>query len=206
MVDLLQSAGKKVAVVEAELIGGECGYWACIVSKTLLRAPQAPTGAERTEGATRAELDWTALRAYRDTTIRPLDDSAQVQGYADQGGTAIKGTAHLTGPHTVAVNDRTLTAEHAVITSGSVPVIPAIDGLTDVGFWTNRDVTTLTEIPLRALLVGASAVGVEMSTFLSRFGTHVTLVQSADRSFDGVAQFPTCSEAYLQALRKLHPA
>ncbi len=147
MTGLLQTAGKKVAVVEAELIGGECGYWACIPSKTLLRAPEAHAGAERAAGVTGAALDWSALRAYRDYMIRHLDDSAQVQGYTDQGVTVIKGTARLTGPHTVAVNDRTLTAENIVIATGSAPVIPPIDGLAEVGFWTNREVTTLTDIP-----------------------------------------------------------
>ena len=184
MTGLLHDAGKKVAVVEAELIGGECGYWACIPSKTLLRAPEARTQAERAAGVIGAELDWSALRAYRDYMIRDLDDSAQVQGYADQGVTVIKGTARITGPHTVAVNDRTLTADNIVVATGSAPVIPPIDGLADVGFWTNREVTTLADIPRRALLIGGSAVGVEMSTFLSRFGTHVTLVQSADRLLD----------------------
>lgn len=184
MVGRLQAAGKRVAVIEAELIGGECAYWACIPSKTLLRAPEAAHEADRTEGVTGAGLDWPALRAYRDYMIRHLDDSGQVTGYTDQGVTVIKGAARLTGPGTVEAAGRTLGAEHIVIATGSTALIPSIEGLADVPVWTNREVTTLTDIPRRALLIGGSAVGVEMSTFLSRMGTQVTLVQSADRLLD----------------------
>ncbi|GAC1322772.1 MAG: NAD(P)/FAD-dependent oxidoreductase [Mycobacteriales bacterium] len=184
MTSRLQAAGRRVAVVEAELIGGECAYWACIPSKTLLRAPEAGTEAERAEGVTGARLDWPALRAYRDYMVRDLDDSAQVQGYTDQGVTVVKGRARLTGPGSVEVEGRILSADQVVIATGSSALIPPIDGLADVPVWTNREVTTLREIPQRALLVGGSAVGVEMSTFLSRFGTEVTLVQSADRLLD----------------------
>jgi len=180
----LQAAGKRVAVIEAELIGGECAYWACIPSKTLLRAGEARAAADRAAGVAGAQLDWPALRAHRDYMIRNLDDRAQVKGYTDQGVTVIKGSARLTGPGAVEVDGRTLTAEHIIIATGSAALIPPIEGLADVPVWTNREVTTLTEIPRRALLVGGSAVGVEMSTFLSRFGTQVTLVQSADRLLD----------------------
>jgi len=180
----LHKAGKRLAVIEAELIGGECGYWACIPSKTLLRAPEADTEATRAQGVASAGLNWAELRDYRDYMIRHLDDSAQVQGYAEMGVTVIKGSARLSGPRTVDVDGRTLYAEHIVIATGSTAIIPPIDGLDDVPVWTNREVTTLTDIPGRALLVGGSAVGVEMSTFLARFGSQVTLVQSADRLLD----------------------
>ncbi len=180
----LRKAGKRLAVVEAELIGGECGYWACIPSKTLLRAPEAQTEADRAQGVNEPQLDWPDLRDYRDYMIRHLDDSAEVKGYTDRGVTVIKDSARFTGPHAVEVAGRSLTAKNIIVATGSAPVIPPIDGLDGVPVWTNREVTTLTEIPGRALLVGGSAVGVEMSTFLARFGTKVTLVQSADRLLD----------------------
>ncbi len=180
----LHDAGQRLAVVEAELIGGECAYWACVPSKTLLRAPEARTEAERAQGVATPELDWADLRDYRDYMVRHLDDSGQVTGYQDQGVTVIKGHAAFTGPRTVTVADREMTAEHILIATGSQPVIPPIDGLADVPVWTNREATNLTEIPARALMVGGSAVGVELSTFLARFGTQVTIVQSADRLLD----------------------
>ncbi len=137
MTSRLQAAGKHVAVVEAELVAGECAYWACIPSKTLLRAPEASSEAYRAEALTGAQLDWPALRDYRDHMIRHLDDSAQVQGYIDQGVTVIKGQAHLAGPRTLQVDGRTLSAEHIIIATGSTALIPPIHGLGDVPVWTN---------------------------------------------------------------------
>jgi len=180
----LHSAGQRVAVVEAELIGGECAYWACIPSKTLLRAPEARTEAERAQGVTTPDLDWADLRDYRDYMVRQLDDTAQVQGYTDQGVTVIKGHAAFTGPRAITVDGRQLSADNIVIATGSQPVIPPIDGLDDVPVWTNREATTLADIPARALIIGGSAVGVELATFLARFGTQVSIVQSADRLLD----------------------
>jgi pyruvate/2-oxoglutarate dehydrogenase complex dihydrolipoamide dehydrogenase (E3) component len=116
--------------------------------------------------------------------VRHLDDSAQVADYQQQGITVVKGHAAFTGPRTVTVADRDLTADDIVIATGSEPLIPPIEGLADVPVWTNREATTLAHIPDRALILGGSAVGVELSTFLARFGTQVTLVQSADRLLD----------------------
>ncbi len=91
-------AGKRVAVIERELIGGECGYWACIPSKTLLRPAEAKVGVSRAEGVGGAALDWPPTRDYGDTMIRHLDDSKQVTGYEKSGATVIKGAAHIHRP------------------------------------------------------------------------------------------------------------
>src|SRR5260370_19282923 len=94
----LLEAGRRVAVVERELIGGECAYWACIPSKTLLRGPEARAAAGRTAGVATPDLDWAGLRDYHDYMIRHLDDTAQVSGYEKAGATVIQGTARLPGP------------------------------------------------------------------------------------------------------------
>src|SRR5260370_28089345 len=94
----LLEAGKRVAVVERELIGGECAYWACIPSKTLLRGPEARAEAARTAGVAPPALDWPQLRDYHDYMVRHLDDTAQVKGYEQNGATVITGTARLAGP------------------------------------------------------------------------------------------------------------
>lgn len=182
----LIDAGKRVAVVERELIGGECGYWACIPSKTLLRGPEARADAEQAPGTGRPALDWSALRDYRDQMIRHLDDSAQVQGYEEQGATVVKAPARLVGrdPWRVAAGDQVLTADHVIIATGSEPVVPPVQGLDQVPVWTNREATNLKEIPERAVLIGGSAVGVELGQFLARMGTEVTLVQRSDRLLD----------------------
>ena len=105
----LLKAGKKVAVIERELIGGECAYWACIPSKTVLRPAEARTEVQRAAGVSGAQLDWTEISKYRDYMIRNLDDSAQVDGYARHGAVVIKGEARITGPGQIKVDDRELT-------------------------------------------------------------------------------------------------
>jgi pyruvate/2-oxoglutarate dehydrogenase complex dihydrolipoamide dehydrogenase (E3) component len=181
----LLSAGRRVAVIERELIGGECAYWACIPSKTVLRPPEAGGEVDRAAGVHGAELDWPAARDYRDYMARHLDDTAQVRSYADIGALVLKGAARLTGPGrlTVDVDGRgvEVTAEHIIIATGSDALVPPIDGLDTVTAWTNREVYTTAELPARAVIVGGSAVGVETAQFLIRFGVQVTVVQRSDR-------------------------
>ncbi|GAA4888918.1 NAD(P)/FAD-dependent oxidoreductase [Pseudonocardia sp. C8] len=182
----LIAGGLRVAVVERELIGGECGYWACIPSKTLLRPPEARAEATQVAGLAEPALDWPALRDYRDGMIRHLDDSKQVESYRQRGATVLKGTARVTGrdPWRVQVGGEELSTEHVVVATGSEPVRPPIDGLDQVPVWTNREATTLTDIPQRAVLIGGSAVGVELGQFLARMGSQVTLVQRGPRLLD----------------------
>lgn len=188
----LLAAGKRVAVIERELIGGECAYWACIPSKTVLRPPEAATGVERIAGVNGAQLDWETARDYRDYMARYLDDSGQVSGYTDQGALVLKGDARITAPGHVQVGDREITAEHLIIATGSGAVIPPIEGLDQVTVWTNRETYTTHELPQRAVLVGGSAVGIETAQFLARFGVEVTLVQRGPRLL--VREEPQVSE------------
>jgi pyruvate/2-oxoglutarate dehydrogenase complex dihydrolipoamide dehydrogenase (E3) component len=185
----LLAAGRKVAVVERELICGECAYWGCIPSKTLLRPPDARAEAVRAAGLSRPTLDWPALRDYRDYMIRHLDDAKQVQGYADQGATVIKATGRITGRTSqgrlkVEADGRQLRAQHVILATGSQAIHPDIPGLgegSDVPVWTNREATNLVDIPDRVLMIGGSAVAVELGQFLARMGSQVTLVQRGDR-------------------------
>lgn len=177
----LLSAGKSVAVVERELIGGECAYWACIPSKTVLRPPEAGGQVDRAAGVSGAQMDWPAARDYRDYMARHLDDSAQVGSYADEGASVVKGVARLSAPGVVDVDGRELGADHVVIATGSTAVIPHIEGLDEVTVWTNRETYTAADLPARAVIIGGSAVGVETALFLARFGTAVTLVQRSER-------------------------
>ena len=180
----LLAAGKHVAVIERELIGGECAYWACIPSKTLLRAPEAQAAAGRVAGMSKPPLDWAALRDYRDYMVRHLDDTAQIHGYERAGATVIKGAARLTGTGRVEVDGRMLKADHIVIATGSEPLRPSIDGLDDVTVWTNREATNVHDIPRRVLLIGGSAVGIELGQFYARMGAETTIVQLGDRLID----------------------
>ncbi len=182
----LLAAGKRVAVIEQELIGGECAYWACIPSKTVLRPPEAGGEVDRAAGVGGAQLDWPSARDYRDYMARHLDDSGQVTGYGEQGALVLKGTARFEGPRSqgsqrISVDGRRLSADHVIVATGSDAVIPPIDGLADVTVWTNRETYTATELPGRAVIVGGSAVGVESALFLARFGVAVTLIQRSGR-------------------------
>ncbi|RCV48059.1 dihydrolipoyl dehydrogenase family protein [Marinitenerispora sediminis] len=179
----LLDAGLRVAVVERELVGGECAYWACIPSKTLLRPPEARAEARGAAGLRTPDLDWPALRAYRDTMVRHLDDTRQVDGYRERGATVLRGTARVVGrdPWRVEAAGQLLTADHVVVATGSAAVRPPIEGLDAAEVWTNREATALTEIPERAVLVGGGAVGVELAYFLAGMGTRVTLAQRGDR-------------------------
>jgi pyruvate/2-oxoglutarate dehydrogenase complex dihydrolipoamide dehydrogenase (E3) component len=177
----LLRAGKQIAIVERELIGGECGYWACIPSKTLLRPPEAKGEVDRAEGVGGARLDWPSTRDYRDYMIRNLDDSNQVKGYEKSGAAVVKGVARVTGKGQVDVDGRILTAEHILIATGSDAFIPPIDGLDGVPVWTNREATTLTDIPKRAVMIGGSAVGAELGLFLARYGAQVTILERSGR-------------------------
>lgn len=177
----LISAGKKVAVVEKELIGGECAYWACIPSKTLLRPPEVKGEAERAFGTSTPTLELEGLFDYRDWMIRNLDDSGQVEGYEGKGATVVKGEGRVAGPGRVEVDGRVLEAGHIIVATGSAPNVPPIEGVEDVTVWTNREVTTTREVPGRAVIVGGGPNGVEAAQWLSRFGTQVTIVQSPER-------------------------
>jgi len=185
-VSRLLAGGLRVALVERELIGGECAYWACIPSKTLLRPVEARAEAGDAAGLSTPALDWGRLRDYRDYMIRHLDDAAQVAGYQKRGATVTKGTARLVGrdPWRVQVADEQFTAGHVAIATGSDPVRPPIEGLDQVPVWTNREATTLREIPQRVVMIGGSAVGVELGQFLARMGSHVALVQRGLRLLD----------------------
>ncbi len=197
----LLAAGRRVAIIERELIGGECAYWACIPSKTLLRGPEVRAEASRAAGVATPAIDWPGLRDYHDYMIRHLDDSAQVKDYEQAGATVIKGPARLAGPGRVEAGGQLLEAGHVVIATGSNPARPPVAGLDQVPVWTNREATNVRDIPSRVLLVGGSAVGVEMGQFYAGMGAQVTIVQRAARLVD--REDPRVGELAAKALAAL---
>lgn len=177
----LLEGGLKVAVVEEELIGGECGYWACIPTKTLLRPPEVAAEAERVAGMSKPELNWEQVAAYRDYMIRHLDDSKQVAGYEEKGAAVFKARGRIAGPGRVEVEGKTLQADHIIVATGSAAARPPISGLDDVDVWTNREATILNVIPKRAVVLGGGPVGIELAQMLARFGSEVVVVEMLDR-------------------------
>lgn len=174
--DRLLRAGKKVLIVEQELIGGECGYWACIPSKTLLRPVGLVQEVAETPGATPSTLVWEEARAWRDDMVRHHDDAAQVAQYEKQGATVLQGTARLTGPGRIEVDGREHAAEHFVVATGSSARLPVIEGLAECTVWTNREVTNLSQVPARAVVIGGGPVAVEASQWLRGYGAEVTVL------------------------------
>ncbi|MFN2471553.1 MAG: NAD(P)/FAD-dependent oxidoreductase [Gaiellaceae bacterium] len=180
-VNTLLRGEAKVAMVERELVGGECSFWACIPTKTLLRPPEVLGESRRTAGASVVELDFAELAEYRDYMVTDYDDSNRVKSYRDRGVEVVKGEGRLDGPGRVQVGDRVLEAEHVIVGTGSDPVVPPLAGLADAGYWTNREATALKEIPRSAVIVGGGPVGIELAQFLSRFGCEVTVIHKPDR-------------------------
>jgi pyruvate/2-oxoglutarate dehydrogenase complex dihydrolipoamide dehydrogenase (E3) component len=180
----LAEGGLRVAIVERELVGGECDYWACIPSKTLLRpgealqaAREAPGAREAVSGGVRPEgaFEW------RDFMVSGYEDGAKADYLVSKGIEVIRGPARLAGTGQVDVGGEVLAADHVVIATGSEPVIPPVAGLGDIdGVWTNREATALTEVPRRLLVLGGGPVGVEMAQAIGRMGASVALVEGMD--------------------------
>jgi pyruvate/2-oxoglutarate dehydrogenase complex dihydrolipoamide dehydrogenase (E3) component len=180
-VSRLHGQGLRTALVERELVGGECAYWACIPSKTLLRPVEVRSEAARAKGVATPERQWDEAVAYRDYMIRHLDDSSEVESYERDGVRVYKGQARLRGPGQVEIDEDTLVvAARVIIATGSVTRIPEIPGLEKAGFWTNREATTLTEVPESVAIIGGGPVGIELAQMLRRFGAEVHLVEGAD--------------------------
>ena len=174
----LADGGLRVAVVERELAGGECSYYACIPSKTLLRPGEATHDAR--EAAASAEVEVKAALDYRDFMVSNYSDDGQVRWLAGKGIDLIRGAGRLAGPGVVEVDGVRHTAAHIVMATGSDPVIPPVPGLRELdGIWTNREVTGMKAIPRRLLVLGGGPVGTEMAQAVRRLGGEVAIAEAA---------------------------
>ena len=174
----LADGGLRVALVERELVGGECSYWACIPSKSLLRPGEAVQAA-RDVGAT-AQVDVQAALAWRDFMVSDYSDAGQQRWLKSKGIDLLRGTGTLAGPGVVEVDGVGHTTRQVVLATGSDPLIPPVPGLGELnGVWTNREVTGLKAVPRHLLILGGGPVGVEMAQAVRRLGGDVTLVGGA---------------------------
>ncbi|ORW15980.1 pyridine nucleotide-disulfide oxidoreductase [Mycolicibacter nonchromogenicus] len=182
--DRARAAGLSVAVVERELIGGECSYWACVPSKALLRPVLALADARRVAGASKAvtsSIDAAAVFKRRNHFVGDWDDSGQADWIAGIGATLVRGHGRLAGPKRVVVStphgEVTLIARHAVVVcTGTRAALPDLPGIAEARPWTNREATEATSVPGRLAVVGAGGVGVEMATAWQGLGSAVTLL------------------------------
>lgn len=200
----LADGGLRVALVERELIGGECSYYACMPSKALLRPADLLGEARRVPGVKQAvtgEIDAEAVLARRDEVIHGLDDSAQLPWLEERGIDLFRGAARLDGERRVRVDDEALGATKAVvIATGSGAAMPPIDGLDSVSAWNNRQGTTAKEVPTSMIVLGGGPVGCELAQAWSSLGTRVALVEGGELLL--ARDEPFAGEALATALRE----
>jgi dihydrolipoamide dehydrogenase len=171
----LADGGLRVAVVERELAGGECSYWACIPSKTLLRPGEAAHAAN--DAAAKAEVNVERTLAWRDFMVSGYSDAGQARWLAGRGIELLRGHGRLAGTGAVEVGGKRYSADQVIVATGSDPIIPPLPGLAGLeGIWTNREATGLKAVPKRLLVLGGGPVGVEMAQAVRRLGGEVVLI------------------------------
>ena len=195
----IAEGGLRVAVVERDLVGGECSYWACIPSKTLLRPGEAVQGA-RDAGAT-AEVDIGAALSWRDYMVSDYSDAGAARWLEGKGIALLRGHGRLAGTGVVEVDGVRHTADHVVLASGADPIVPAVPGLRELeGVWSTREATGMKAVPDRLLVLGGGPAGVELAQVVRRFGGEVVLVEGAGHV---LAREPSpLGEALAEALRR----
>jgi pyruvate/2-oxoglutarate dehydrogenase complex dihydrolipoamide dehydrogenase (E3) component len=200
----LADNGLDVALVESDLIGGECSYYACMPSKGLLRPGELMAEVRRVPGVREAlsgDLDVRAALERRDEIIHDLDDSGQVDWLDRHRVQLVRGHGRLDGERRVVVDGQALSARRAVVVAtGSGALMPAVPGLAEARAWTNREATTAESVPERLLILGGGFVGVEMAQAWSSLGASVTLVEALPRVLSREEEF--ASEQVTEALRE----
>ena len=208
--DVVVRGGLTAVLVESELVGGECSYWACMPSKALLRGSEALAAARAVDGARQAvtgEQDVAATLARRDSFASHWDDAGQEKWVRGAGIELVRGVGRLDGERAVLVTGPDggtvrLTARAAVaVCTGSAAVVPPIDGLRDVDPWTSREATSAKRVPGRLLVVGGGYVGCEMATAWAALGAQVTVLQRGERLLAGLE--PEAGDAVAASLRDL---
>jgi pyruvate/2-oxoglutarate dehydrogenase complex dihydrolipoamide dehydrogenase (E3) component len=179
----LRNSGLTLAVVERELVGGECPYWGCVPSKTLLRSAETLTEAERARLLAASHVEWTVdfpkISKRLRWMARDLDDRRPAAAMEATGARLVRGEGRLTDVRTVTVGDEQLVARRAVVVAtGSTAAVPPIPGLDAVDFWTNRQATLPGELPASLAILGAGAIGVELGQAFARLGAKVTLIEA----------------------------
>jgi len=195
----LAEGGLRVAVVERELAGGECSYWACIPSKSLLRPGEAVRGA--LDAGAHAEVDVEAALGWRDFMTSNWSDAGAARWLADNGIDLIRGNGQLAGAGVVEVDGVRHTAEHIVLANGADAVVPPVPGLRELdGVWGTREATSMRSVPRRLIVLGGGPAGIELAQVVRRFGGEVVVVEGAAHL---LAREPApLGEALADALRR----
>ncbi|MEV6691106.1 NAD(P)/FAD-dependent oxidoreductase [Micromonospora sp. NPDC051196] len=200
----LAEAGLRVVGIERNLVGGECPYWGCIPSKTMIRAANAIAEARRLDGlggSAQVHTDWAPVaKRIRAEATDNWDDRVAVQRLTDKGGRLVRGSGRLDGPGRVRVGDQVFQARHGIVLgTGTSPSVPPVDGLAGTPYWTNREAVEVEELPASLLVLGGGAIGLELAQVFARFGVRVTVVEALDRVL--AVEEPEASEVAAAALR-----
>jgi pyruvate/2-oxoglutarate dehydrogenase complex dihydrolipoamide dehydrogenase (E3) component len=182
----LAEAGLTVVGIERELVGGECPYWGCVPSKMMIRGSTLIAEARRADpyaGRSSIEPDLAFVaKRIRDEATDSWDDQVAADRFEGKGGRLVRGSARLDGPGRVLVGDDTFVAARGVVVaSGSAPVVPPVEGLSDTRFWTNREAIAAETAPPSLVVLGGGSIGAELAQMFARYGTAVTVVEATDR-------------------------
>jgi pyruvate/2-oxoglutarate dehydrogenase complex dihydrolipoamide dehydrogenase (E3) component len=182
----LAKAGLSVLGVDHRLLGGECAYWGCNPTKIMIRAANLLAEAERVNGmAGEATIraDWTPVAdRIREEATDDWDDSVAVERFEGQGGTFLRGSAHVVAHDAIEVDGQRFTARRAlVLATGTTPTVPPISGIEQIDYWTNREAIRVKELPPSLIVLGGGAIGCELAQAFARFGVEVTVIEALDR-------------------------
>jgi pyruvate/2-oxoglutarate dehydrogenase complex dihydrolipoamide dehydrogenase (E3) component len=174
----------EITIVERELVGGECTYWACMPSKTLLRAPEVLAAARRAPGAAEAvtgELDPGRIFGWRDQVVDGFDDRGHEDWLGERRIAVVRGSGAVVAPGRLRVDEHEIEFDKLCVATGSSPAFPPVPGLEEALAWTSRQATSASDIPERLIVVGAGPVGCELAQFYARLGSGVTALDVVDR-------------------------
>lgn len=199
----LTKAGLDVVGVEEQLIGGECPYWACLPTKSLIRSAGLVAEARRADGligSVEVQPDWSVVaERLRAEITGGWQDDGGAERFASRGGRLLRGRGEIVGPRTVRVGETEVTARRGILlATGSRPRIPHLPGLADIKYWTTREAIAAEELPESLVILGGGPVGCELSQIFARFGVAVTVVEAGDRLLPG--EEPAVSDLIGEAL------
>jgi len=174
-------ADVEITLVESRLVGGECSYFACMPTKTMLRDVELSSSLDRAPGMKPQRPDAEGIWSWRDWVTSDWDDAGQLEWLESQRCAFVRGFGRVLRPGVLVVDEVELTYDRLVIATGSAPAIPAVDGLDSVDYWTNQDAARTHEVPASLAVMGGGPVGCELAQFFSRLGSEVTIVEHGPR-------------------------
>jgi pyruvate/2-oxoglutarate dehydrogenase complex dihydrolipoamide dehydrogenase (E3) component len=170
----------EVTLVESRLVGGECSYFACMPTKTMLRATELAASLDRAPGLAPEKPDPAGVWSWRDWMTSDWDDSGQLRYLEDWNCRLVRGEGKVARPGVVEVDDEEIPYDKLVVATGSRPAIPPVEGIDGVEYWTNREATRTHQVPDSLVVLGGGPVGCELAQFYSRMGANVTIVERAE--------------------------